>query len=156
MVIQLRRTTAYATFHGLWIHIWIHVYEEYCEIIPEIMCTKVPDVQELYRGCPREFVVSSDPRSAPKTAKKPFFLKSHWSRLPLSLGRGSQLHTELILVDTKWQWVDTGRLCAGAHQAVGAGIGTETTCIIVRGNLTFTLSLQKTQLPAPSGPSTGR
>ena len=28
-----------------WIHIliWIHVYEEYREIIPEIMCTKVPD-----------------------------------------------------------------------------------------------------------------
>ena len=27
----------------LWIHIWIHVIEEYREIIPEIMCTKVPD-----------------------------------------------------------------------------------------------------------------
>ena len=41
---------------------------------------------------------------------------------------------------------------------VDAGIGTETLCIIiiiVRGNLT--LSLHKTQLPAPSesGPSTG-
>ena len=35
-------------------------------------------IQELY--CLREFVVSSDPRSAPKTAKKPFFLKSHLSR----------------------------------------------------------------------------
>ena len=34
---------SYATFHDLWIHMWIHVYEEYCEIIPEIMCTKVPD-----------------------------------------------------------------------------------------------------------------
>ena len=36
---------SYATFHDLWIHIWIHVYEEYREIIPEFMCTKVPDVQ---------------------------------------------------------------------------------------------------------------
>ena len=39
---------SYVTFHDLWIHIWIHVYEEYDseeyrEIIPEIMCTKVPD-----------------------------------------------------------------------------------------------------------------
>ena len=33
----------YATFHDLWIRIWIHSYEEYREIIPEIMCTKVPD-----------------------------------------------------------------------------------------------------------------
>ena len=40
--------------------------------------------------------------------------------------------------------------------SVGAGIGTETLCIIVKivsGYLT--LSLQKTQLLAPSGPSTG-
>ena len=37
---------SYETFHDLWIHIWIHtdIYEEYCEIIPEIMWTKVPDV----------------------------------------------------------------------------------------------------------------
>ena len=34
---------SYATFRDLWIYIWIHVYEEYREIIPEIMCTKVPD-----------------------------------------------------------------------------------------------------------------
>ena len=36
---------SYVTFHDLWIHIWIHVYEEYRKIIPEFMCTKVPDVQ---------------------------------------------------------------------------------------------------------------
>ena len=36
---------------------------------------KLGQIQELY--CLREFVVSSDPRSAPKTAKKSFFLKSH-------------------------------------------------------------------------------
>ena len=37
-------------------------------------------IQELYNL--REFVVSSDPRSAPQTAtgKKPFFLKSHLIR----------------------------------------------------------------------------
>ena len=39
-------------FMILWIHIWIHVYEEYCEIIPEIMCTKVPDVGFWGSSCP--------------------------------------------------------------------------------------------------------
>ena len=34
---------SYVTFHDLWIHIWIHVYEEYREIIPEFGCVKVPD-----------------------------------------------------------------------------------------------------------------
>ena len=34
---------SYVTFHDLRIHIRIHVYEIFCEIIPEIMCTKVPD-----------------------------------------------------------------------------------------------------------------
>ena len=47
--------------------------------------------------------------------------------------------TELILlVDTSWHCVDTERLCAGAQQVVGGGIGTETLCVIVtiiRGNL---------------------
>ena len=41
---------SYATFHDLWIHIWIHVYEEYREIIPEFMCTKVPDGRAPGRG----------------------------------------------------------------------------------------------------------
>ena len=41
---------SYVTFHDLWIHIWIHVYEEYREIIPEFMCTKVPDEQPQRRG----------------------------------------------------------------------------------------------------------
>ena len=41
----------YATFHDLWIHVGIHVYEEYREIVPEIMCTKVPDEQEKVNGC---------------------------------------------------------------------------------------------------------
>ena len=35
---------SYATFHDLRIQIWIHVYEEYSEITPEIMGSKVPDV----------------------------------------------------------------------------------------------------------------
>ena len=35
-------------------------------------------IQELF--CIREFVVSFDLRSAPQTAKKPFFLKSHLTR----------------------------------------------------------------------------
>ena len=39
---------SYVTFHDLWIHIRIHVYEEYREIIPQIMCTKVPHVY-VYR-----------------------------------------------------------------------------------------------------------
>ena len=34
---------SYATFQDLWIRIWIHAYEEYREIIPEIKCSKVPD-----------------------------------------------------------------------------------------------------------------
>ena len=34
---------SYATFQDLWIRIWIHVHEEYREIIPEIKCSKVPD-----------------------------------------------------------------------------------------------------------------
>ena len=54
-------------------------------------------------GEEKEFAVSSDPRSAPKTAKKPFFL----SRWLLSPGRGSQVDTKFILVDTSWHWVDT-------------------------------------------------
>ena len=114
------------------------------------MHCKVRDVlrhiQELH--CLREFVVSSDPRSAPKTAKKPFFLKSHLSRWLLSLGRGSQLDTELMTVDTlaSRHWVDTGWLCSCAQQVVGADIGTETQClmvVIIRGNFNITLSLQK-------------
>ena len=48
---------SYVTFHDLWIHIWIHVYEEYREIIPEFMCTKVPDVRHrrvgIYSFCRR-------------------------------------------------------------------------------------------------------
>ena len=74
--------------------------------------------------------------------------RSHFSCRPgsldkvtLSLGRGSQLDTKLMLVDTSWHWVDTEPLCPGAQQVVGAGIGTETqSCIvviIVRGNLTL-------------------
>ena len=36
---------SYTTIHVLWIHIWNHVYEEFCEIIPEIMCTKVSEAE---------------------------------------------------------------------------------------------------------------
>ena len=44
--------------------------------------------------------------------------------------------------------------CAGAQKVVGTGISTETLCIIViivRGNLTFKLFLQKTQLQQAVG-----
>ena len=41
---------SYATFHDLRIQIWIHIYNEYCEIIPENMGTNVPDMQRnLFR-----------------------------------------------------------------------------------------------------------
>ena len=40
---------SYATFHDLWIHFWINVYEEYREIIPEIMYDKVPDVKMQHK-----------------------------------------------------------------------------------------------------------
>ena len=46
-------------------------------------------VQELF--CLRELVKSSNPRSDPETAKKPFFLKSHLKRWILSLWRVCQL-----------------------------------------------------------------
>ena len=36
---------SYATFLVAWIHIWIHENEEYREIIPEIMWTKVPEAE---------------------------------------------------------------------------------------------------------------
>ena len=104
-------------------------------------------IQELF--CLREFIVSSDPRSAPPTAKKPFFLKNHLTRWLLSLWRDSQLHTGLILGDTGWQLV----VCAGSQQVVGPGICTETLCIIViivRGNLT--LSLQNNTTACAIGP----
>ena len=38
---------SYATFHNLWIHMRIYLHEEYHEIIPDIMCSKVPDAQSL-------------------------------------------------------------------------------------------------------------
>ena len=41
--INFMTMNSHATFHDLWIQIWIHLYEEYSEIIHEIMCTKVPD-----------------------------------------------------------------------------------------------------------------
>ena len=57
--------------------------------------------------CLRELIVSSDPRSAPQTAKKQCFLKSSLPRWLLSLERDNQLDFELILVDTCWLCVDT-------------------------------------------------
>ena len=44
---------SYVTFRDLWIHLWIHVYEEYREIIPEFRCTKVPDDQSRERAIKR-------------------------------------------------------------------------------------------------------
>ena len=46
--------------------------------------------------------MSSEPRSAPQVAKKALFLELEESldKLDLSLGRDSQLDTELILVNT--------------------------------------------------------
>ena len=38
---------SYATFHDLWIQIWFHVYEENCEIMPEIIDTKVPNEDKV-------------------------------------------------------------------------------------------------------------
>ena len=58
-------------------------------------------IQELF--CVREFAVISNRRSAPQTAKKPFFLKSHLTRWLLSLERESRdslLDFEMILVDS--------------------------------------------------------
>ena len=110
----------------------------------ELMHSKEKDellqIQELF--CLREFIVSSDPRCAPPTAKKPFFLKDH-------LTWDSQLDTGLILGDTSWQLV----VCAGSQQVVGPGICTKTLCvivIIVRGNLT--LSLQNNTTACALGP----
>ena len=53
-----------------------------------------------------EFFHVSDEKIWPQTAKQPFFLKSHLTKwLLVSLGRDSQLDTELILVDTScWHW----------------------------------------------------
>ena len=47
---------SYATFHDLWIQVWIHVCEEYHEIIPEIMGTKIPDEIRLRRRGARTIV----------------------------------------------------------------------------------------------------
>ena len=55
-------------------------------------------IQELL--CLKDIAVSSDPRFAPQTAKKPFFLKDHLRRWLLSLDLK-------IVVDTSWHWVDT-------------------------------------------------
>ena len=95
---------------------------------------------------------SFDQRSAPQTAKKPFSLKSHFTRWLLPLWRGSQLDTELILswyyltiswhktalrrrpaCGGWWRWHWNTRLCM--------------IVIMVRGNLT--LLLRKPQLLAP-------
>ena len=69
-------------------------------------------------------LMSSNPRSEPETAKKPFFLKkvNFWH---------FEETNNLILVDTSLHWVDTGLFCAGAQQVVGGGIGTATLCTIV-------------------------
>ena len=127
----------------------------HCEQCEEKDVLRQIQLQVEVSFCFRESVASSDPRSAPQTAKKTFFLKSHLTRWHLSLGRDSHL-SELILLDTSRHraWVDIESLLlldAGAQQVVGAGIGTETLCIIVimvRGNLTS--SLQKPQLAGPS------
>ena len=47
-------------FHNLWIPIWIYVYEEYREIIPEIMCTKVPDECQLTYGLTENYSRTQD------------------------------------------------------------------------------------------------
>ena len=82
--------------------------------------------QDLF--CLRELVVSSNSRSEPKTARKPFFLKSH-----LKVEKVSSWHfegtTNLILVDTSWHWVDTALFCTGAQQVVGVAMCTYTQSI---------------------------
>ena len=62
-------------------------------------------VQELF--CLRELVKSSNPRSDPETAKKPFFLKRHLKTWLLSLWRVGQLDTSWYKLDTSWYY-DTG------------------------------------------------
>ena len=79
-------------------------------------------IQELSSYCRREFVMSSDHRSAPKTAKKPFFfLKSHLSRWLLSFTEWQKsLRLTKVFHVTKvfpgwqpekqqptWYWIDT-------------------------------------------------
>ena len=57
--------------------------------------TKEKDVlrQTIEPFCLREFVVSSDPRSAQQTAKKPFFVKNHLTRRPFSLKRDREINS---------------------------------------------------------------
>ena len=108
-------------------------------------------IQELC--CLRVFVVSSDPRSAPKTAKKPFFLKSHLSRWLLSLGRGSQLDTELKKVDTELT-LDDFALGPSRWWLLALALpGWDTTYIIVIiARRKLTLSLQKNATACAVGP----
>ena len=98
-----------------------------------------------------------------KKAKNPFFLKSHLSRWPfvtwIRWKRQPTWYRDWV--DTSWfkstmSWLGLGHWTASRRRPAGGGIGTDTQCIlviIVRVNLI--LYLQKTQLPAPSGPSTG-
>ena len=68
-------------------------------------------VQEFY--CLREFVVSSDPRSAPKTTKSHFSWRFTCQVKPAvkvtfvtwKMEEAAQLDTELILVDTNWHYL---------------------------------------------------
>ena len=135
----LVQTQVWQDFHGFQLRVRIGAW-------------KIRQIQEFF--CLRDFALSSDPtqRSAPQTAKKPFSLKSHFTRWLLPLWRGSQLDTELILswyyltiswhktalrrrpaCGGWWRWHWNTRLCM--------------IVIMVRGNLT--LLLRKPQLLAP-------
>ena len=101
--------------------------------------------------CLGEFVVSSGLRSSPQTAKKPFVFKS-----ALSLWQADCCHLEetanLIL---SWYYLILVHTELTLRGFVPDSNETETIFTnvkIVRGSLT--ISLQKSQLLAPSGPST--
>ena len=67
---------SYVTFHDLWIHIWIHVYEEYREIIPEFRCTKVPDVEMIEINLPVNLNLTSEASSSSNCFAGPAYARA--------------------------------------------------------------------------------
>ena len=75
---------SYATFHDLWlgIHTWIYVYE-YREIIPEIMCTKVPDgLQEVFERAKQDQDLARPKASGHKWCRSLHTDGQRWERKP--------------------------------------------------------------------------
>ena len=112
---------SYVTFHNLWIHIWIHVYEEYRGIIPEIMCTKIPDVP----GPGPKFQVPTESRAAgglnraaSKAARE---------------SRGHKKNIKIFVVQILY------RLVRPAHSALHAG---NSRCFLLGSNSYFLIQLK--------------